>query len=171
MLYSTGRDFLCRGVTSGNSRKMTGVHIVLGVSVMVSSLAAGAWGGWLWWTATPQPAFWTVLRTSQALLVVQAIVGGALLATGRQPASLHLLYGLLPLGVSFVAEQLRLVAAEQVLARRDLESARDMEKLPEADQRLIVLEIVRRETGVMAASALVVFVLALRAAGVAGFIG
>jgi hypothetical protein len=33
-----------------------------------------------------------------------------------------------------------------------------------------VLEIVRRETGVMAAAALVVFFLALRAAGVAGFI-
>jgi hypothetical protein len=73
--------------------------------------------------------------------------------------------------VSFVAEQLRLVAAEQVLARRDLESARDMEGLPEDQQRLIVFEIVRRETGVMAVAALVVCVLALRAAGVAGFIG
>jgi hypothetical protein len=150
---------------------MTGVHIVLGVSVMASSLAAGAWGAWLWWRAEPQPAFWPLLRVSQALLVAQVLVGGALLATGRQPANLHLLYGLLPLGVSFVAEQLRLVAADQVLARRDLESARDMEGLPEAEQRLIVLEIVRRETGVMAASALVVFVLALRAAGVAGFLG
>jgi hypothetical protein len=46
-----------------------------------------------------------------------------------------------------------------------------MEALDEAGQRSIVLEIVRRETGVMAASALVVFVLALRAAGVAGFLG
>jgi hypothetical protein len=46
-----------------------------------------------------------------------------------------------------------------------------MESLAEPDQRTIVLEIVRRETGVMAASALVVFVLALRAAGVAGFLG
>jgi hypothetical protein len=150
---------------------MTGVHVVLGTAVIATSLAAGAWGAWLWWRAEPQPAFWTLLRISQGLLVVQVVVGGALLATGREPASLHLLYGLLPLAVSFVAEQLRLVAAEQVLARRDLESARDIERLPEDQQRLIVIEIVRRETGVMAAAALVVCVLALRAAGVAGFIG
>jgi hypothetical protein len=150
---------------------MTGVHIALGTAVLVTSLAAGAWGAWLWWQAEPQPAFWTLLRISQVLLVAQVLVGGALLALGHEPPSLHLLYGLLPLAVSFVAEQLRLVAAEQVLARRDLESARDMERLPEDQQRLIVIEIVRRETGVMAAAALVVFVLALRAAGVAGFIG
>ena len=149
---------------------MTGVHIGLGIAVLATSLAAGLWGAWLWWRAEPQPAFWTVLRTSQVLLVVQVLVGGVVLALGNEPAELHLLYGLLPLGVSFVAEQLRLVAAEQVLARRDLETARDMEKLPEDQQRLIVLEIVRRETGVMAAAALVVFFLALRATGVAGFI-
>jgi hypothetical protein len=150
---------------------MTGVHIVLGVAVLASSLGAGLWGAWLWWRAEAQPAFWTVLRTSQVLLVAQVLVGGALLATGHEPASLHLLYGLLPLAVSFVAEQLRLVSAEQVLTRHDLEAARDMERLPADQQRLIVIEIVRRETGVMAAAALVVFVLALRAAGVAGFIG
>jgi hypothetical protein len=150
---------------------MTGVHIALGTAVLVTSLAAGAWGAWLWWRAEPQPAFWTVLRVSQGLLVAQVLVGGALLATGHEPASLHLLYGLLPLAVSFVGEQLRLVAAEQVLTRHELETARDMEALPEDQQRLIVIEIVRRETGVMAAAALVVFVLALRAAGVAGFIG
>jgi hypothetical protein len=150
---------------------MTGVHIVLGTAVIVSSLATGAWGAWLWWRAEPQPAFWTLLRISQGLLVAQVLVGGALLATGHEPASLHLLYGLLPLAVSFVAEQLRLVAAEQVLARRDLESAQEMRALPDDQQRLIVVEIVRRETGVMAAAALVVFLLALRAAGVAGFIG
>jgi hypothetical protein len=150
---------------------MTGVHIALGIAVLATSLAAGVWGAWLWWRAEPQPAFWTVLRTSQVLLVVQVLLGGVLLALGHEPADLHLLYGLLPLGVSFVAEQLRLVAAEQVLSRRDLESARDMERLPEDQQRLIVIEIVRRETGVMAAAALVVFVLGLRASGVAGFIG
>jgi hypothetical protein len=150
---------------------MTGVHVAVGTAVLITSAAAGLWGAWLWWRADAQPAFWTLLRTSQVLLVVQALIGGILLATGHEPASLHLLYGLLPLAVSFVAEQLRLVAAEQVLSRRDLESARDMEKLPTEQQHLIVIEIVRRETGVMAAASLVVFVLALRAAGVAGFIG
>ncbi len=98
------------------------------------------------------------------------LLGAALLALGHKPASLHILYGVLPIAVSFVAEQLRLVAADQVLVRHDLEAARDMERLPEPVQREIVLEIVRRETGVMAASALVVFFLALRAAGVEGFL-
>ncbi|HVL96342.1 MAG TPA: hypothetical protein VM266_10825 [Solirubrobacteraceae bacterium] len=149
---------------------MTTVHIVLGAAVVVSSLAAGLWGAWLWWRAEAQPAFWPLLRVSQGLLVVQVLVGGVLLALGNEPDELHLLYGLLPLGVTFIAEQLRVVAAEQVLGRRGMESAAEMRELPDAQQRLIVIEIVRRETGVMAAAALVVALLALRAAGVAGFI-
>jgi len=44
----------------------------------------------------------------------------------------------------------------------------DFESLPKDRQRLIALEIVRRETGIMAVSALVVFGLALRAAGTSG---
>jgi hypothetical protein len=150
---------------------LTAVHITLGIAVLVLSLAAGAWGAWSWWRDVPAPGFWTLLRVSQGALVLQVAVGAVLLALGHHPARLHLLYGLLPLGVSFVAEQLRLVSADQILQRHDMDSARDMEELDEAGQRAIVLEIVRRETGVMAASALVVFVLALRAAGVAGFLG
>jgi hypothetical protein len=149
---------------------VVGVHIAVGVGVLVLNLAAGAWGAWSWWRARPAPGFWTVLRASQASIAVQAALGAVLLVLGHHPARLHLLYGLLPLGVSFVAEQLRLVSADQVLQKRGMESARDMEGMSEDEQRGIVLEIVRRETGVMAASALVVFVLALRAAGVAGFV-
>ncbi len=99
------------------------------------------------------------------MLALQVALGALLLATGREPARLHVLYGLLPIGVSFIAEQLRLVAADQVLARRGLPDARAMEKLPDAEQRSIVTEIVGRETGVMAASAFVVFLCAARAAG------
>jgi hypothetical protein len=149
---------------------LTAVHIVLGVAVIASSLAAGAWGAFAWWRGEPAPSFWPLLRVSQVLLVIQVAVGAVLLVLGQSPPRLHVLYGALPLAVSFVAEQLRLVSADQVLARRGLESARDMEALAATEQRAIVLEIVRRETGVMAASALVVFLLALRAAGVAGFI-
>jgi hypothetical protein len=147
---------------------MTAVHAVVGISVLATSLGAGLWGLWAWRVGAVAPGFWRLLRTSQALLFGQVLLGAVLLFDGRKPAHLHVLYGLLPLGVSFVAEQLRLVAADQVLARRDLDSARDMEGLPEAEQRAIVAEIVARETGVMAASALVVFLCALRAAGVAG---
>jgi hypothetical protein len=149
---------------------LTAVHIALGIAVLVTSLAAGAWGAWAWWHGEPAPSFWPLLRVSQGLLVTQVAVGAVLLVLGHEPARLHVLYGALPLGVSFVAEQLRLVSADQVLQRRGLESARDMERMSPAEQRGIVVEIVRRETGVMAASALVVFVLALRAAGVAGFV-
>ena len=150
---------------------MTAVHIALGTAVLVLSLAAGAWGAWCWYRGTPSPGFWTLLRVSQAALALQVAVGALLLVLGHEPARLHLLYGLLPLGVSFVAEQLRLVAADQILQRHDMDEAREMEALSEPEQREIVFEIVRRETGVMAAGALVVFVLALRAAGVAGFLG
>ena len=149
---------------------MTTFHAILGTAVLLVNGAAGLWGGWLWWRAEPQPAFWTVLRIGHALLVVQVLIGGLLLALGNEPPSLHVLYGALPLAIVFVAEQLRLVAAEQVLERRGLEAARDMEALPEHDQRVIVREIVRRETGVVAAGALVATVLAARAAGVAGFL-
>lgn len=149
---------------------MTTLHAILGTAVLLTNGAAGLWGAWLWWRAEPQPAFWTVLRIGHALLVVQVLIGGLLLALGSEPPSLHVLYGALPLAIVFVAEQLRLVAAEQVLDRRGLEAARDMEGLPEHDQRVIVREIVRRETGVVAAGALVATVLAARAAGVAGFL-
>jgi hypothetical protein len=90
------------------------------------------------------------------------------MAIGREPASLHLLYGVLPLVLSFVAEQFRVASAEAVLERRDLASAREMESLPEDEQSDIVFEIVRRETGVMAAACVVVCLLALRAADVGG---
>lgn len=147
---------------------MTTVHVVLGVAALATNAAAAGWGGWLWWRAEAQPAFWPLLRTGQALLVVVALLGGLLLAFDRQPAPLHVLYGLLPVVVSFLGEQFRLVSAEAVLERHDLEAARDMESLPEPEQRLIVLEIVRRETGIMAASAAVATLLGLRAAGVSG---
>lgn len=150
---------------------MTAVHAVVGILVVATSLAAGVWGGWTWWRGEVSTVFWRLLRTSQAVLFVQVLLGASLLLAGREPARLHVLYGLLPLGVSFIAEQLRLVSADQVLQKRGMEQAREMEALPDAEQQLIVREIVIRETGVMAASALVVVVLALRASGVAGFLG
>lgn len=138
---------------------------MLGVAVLASSLGAAAWGAWCWYQGLVSPLFWRLLRGSQLTLVVEVLLGALLLVIGREPARLHVLYGVLPLGISFIAEQLRLVAADQVLARRGLESARAMERLPDAEQRGIVAEIVARETGVMAASALVVFLCAARAAG------
>lgn len=161
---------MCGAVTSSERHTLSSLHAILGVAVLAVNGAAGLWGAWLWWRAEPQPAFWTVLRAGQALLVAQVLLGGVLMALGEEPPALHILYGTLPLAIVFVAEQLRLVAAEQVLDRRGLEAARDMEDLPEHDQRVIVRQIVQRETGVVAAGAIVATLLAARAAGVTGFL-
>jgi hypothetical protein len=66
-----------------------------------------------------------------------------------------------------VAEQLRVISAQTILDRRELADAQAVGELPEAQQRVVVAEIMRRELGVMALSALVVVFLALRAAGTA----
>ena len=142
---------------------MTGVHIALGVALIAVNLAAGLWGAWCWWRVRDAPLFWPLLRTGQALVILQAAGGGILVLAGRALPDLHLIYGLVPLGVSFLAEQLRLAAADTVLAQRDLDGRADVEALPPAQQRALVRAIVRREMGVMAVSALVVAALGIRA--------
>jgi hypothetical protein len=144
---------------------VTAVHVALGVALIAVNLAAGAWGAWCWWQARPAPGFWPLLRAGQALVIVEAVDGAILLAMGRDLPELHLIYGLVPIGVSFVAEQLRLVSADTELGRRGLEGRADVEALPEAEQHALVDAILRREMGVMAASALVVAALGVRAAG------
>jgi hypothetical protein len=59
------------------------------------------------------------------------------------------------------------VSAEQVLENRELPDAQAVGALPEAEQRSVVVAIMRRELGVMALAALVVAFLSLRAAFVA----
>ena len=54
---------------------------------------------------------------------------------------------------------------EIVLQQRGLEGAKDVATLPEPEQHALVASIIRRETGVMAASAAVVALLCLRAQG------
>ena len=144
---------------------MTGLHLGLGVALVVSSALAGLLGAWHWYRVEPSQLFWTLLRVSQAVVLLTALQGGLVLLLGEDAEGMHYLYGTLPLAVSFIAEQLRLASAQTVLDARGLESAAAMRELPDAEQRSIVLGIVRREMGVMAASALVVCVLGLRAAG------
>ncbi|MFL5517800.1 MAG: hypothetical protein ACJ8DJ_16705, partial [Gemmatimonadales bacterium] len=128
-------------------------------------VAAGLLGGWRWWRAEPSSAFWPLLRAAQGLVVVEAVLGGILLLDGRHPSDdLHYVYGLLPLAVGFVAEQLRLAAADTVLAARDLDSAQAVGQLPADRQRSVVTAILRRELGVVALGALVSAGLCVRAA-------
>ena len=129
------------------------------------NLVAGAYGTWAWWQWRDAPGFWPLLRTGQVLVALAAADGAVLLLMGEELPPLHLVYGLTPLGVSFLAEQLRAVAAQTELDRRSLEGRDAVAALPEAQQRELVRAILRREVGVMAASALVVALLGVRASG------
>ncbi|MGA9860289.1 MAG: hypothetical protein WBQ18_20650 [Solirubrobacteraceae bacterium] len=142
--------------------------MVVGILCIVLTGGAGLWGAWCWRTVRQSRLFWQLLRASQAAIVVQAALGGVLVVLGNKPTSLHLIYGLLPLGISFVAEQLRIASAQVVLDNRGLESSAAVGQLPEAEQRVIVISIVQRELGVMVAAALVILVLLIRAAGTGG---
>lgn len=145
---------------------MTDVAHVLALLVAISNGIAGIVSAWLWWRVEPHAYAWPLIRAGQATAVAQAIGAGVLAVAGLQPADdLYWLYALLPVAVGFVAEQLRLTSAQMVLDARDLEDAQAVGRLPAEDQRSIVLQIVRREMGVMAAAALVIAFLALRALG------
>jgi hypothetical protein len=147
---------------------MKDVHLVVGIAAIAVNLLAALIGAWHWWRGERSVTFWRVLRLGQALVVVQAALGGVLLATGHKPHHLHVLYGLLPLLVSFIAEALRSASAQMVLDARGYASAQDVGRLPPDEQRGIVLAIMHRELGVMTAAALVVVALLLRAAQTAG---
>jgi hypothetical protein len=144
---------------------MKEVHLVVGVLAIALNAVAGLYGGWCWSRSVASSQwFWRVMRAAQAVVVVQVALGGVLLAAGHKTKGLHILYGLLPLLVSVLAEQLRISSAQMVLDAGGFESAQAVGKLPEAEQRAVVIEIVRREIGVMALAALVVVALLARAA-------
>jgi hypothetical protein len=101
-------------------------------------------------------------------VVVQAALGGVLVLMGHKPPGLHVLYGVLPLLVSFFAEQLRVSAAQMVLDQRGFESAQEVGKLPEAEQQTVVVTILQRELGIMTLAAVVNLALLVRAATTGG---
>jgi hypothetical protein len=147
---------------------MKDVHIVIGVLALVLNAAAGVWGAWRFWRAAPSTWFWRLLRAGQVAVVLEAALGGIYELKGPKAPSIHLIYGLLPLLVSFVAEQLRIGSADAILAARDYDSAADVGELPPEEQRVVVLSIVRREMGVMTVACFVVVAVALRAATTSG---
>jgi hypothetical protein len=143
---------------------MKDIHLIVGVITIVSTAVAGGWGAWCWWRVRSSPWFWRLLRASQLAVVIQAALGGVLVLTGHKPPGLHVLYGVLPLLVSFFAEQLRISAAQMVLDQRGFESSGEVGRLPAADQREVVVAILQRELGFMVIAALVNLVLLGRAA-------
>jgi hypothetical protein len=137
------------------------------VTLAVNGVAA-AYAGLCWWQVRTARAVWPLVRAGQVVAGLQALLAGILFAAGFRPADeLYWLYALLPVAIGFVAEQLRIASAEQVLENRELADAQAVGALPEPEQRSVVLAVVRREIGVMALAALVVAFLALRAALIA----
>ena len=143
---------------------MTAVHIVVGSLAIAANAGAGFWGAWCWYRRRPSQMFWRMLRAGQALVIIEAILGGIWILDHRTVTELHVIYGLVPIFVAFMAEQLRISAAQMVLDKRGFLTSEDVGAMPEADQRAIVIAVVRREIGVMTLSALVTLVLIARAA-------
>lgn len=151
---------------------MTQAVVAGAIAVAALNAVAGLLGAWLWYLGEPSErssgAFWLLLRVGQGSALTLALAVGSLAAAGNYSTDqLFYLYALLPLAVAFIAEQFRVSAAQTILDERALEDAQAVGALAEPEQRQIVAEIVRREIGVMALSALIVVFLALRAAGTA----
>lgn len=138
---------------------MPEVHLIVGIALLAANLVAGIWGGVEWLERRPSAGFWVALRIAQATVIVQALLGLLLVFTGHDADELHILYGALPLGISMLAELIRVGSAAHELGELDVHS------LPEERQTAIAMAIVRRDTGIMAVACLVIFFLALRAAG------
>jgi hypothetical protein len=144
---------------------MKEVHIAVGVLAIGLNAGAGLYGAWCWWQAISSKWFWRLLRSGQVVIVLEAAVGGVLVLIGHKPPGLHIVYGLLPLAVSFLGEQLRVVSAQMVLDARGFSSPDEVGRLPAEEQQRVVVAILQREVGVMALAAIVIVVLLARAAG------
>jgi hypothetical protein len=144
------------------------VHLIIGIVAVALIGGAGIWGAWCWYRVSQSRLFWRLLRAGQAVIVLDMALGGVLILMGKKASELHLIYGLLPLAVSFVAEQLRIAAAQMILDARGFPSSAEVAALPADEQRLVVVRIVQRELGVMVLAALVILVLLVRAAGTGG---
>jgi hypothetical protein len=138
---------------------MTTVHMVVGIAVLATNALAGVWGAVSWIRGQVSHAFWWMLRTAQAVVVVQAALGFVLVAQGHSaPDDLHVLYGVSPLVVTLVSEGMR-----AGVAQHELEGVEDVGGLTRAEQIAIARKVAMSEMGVMTVGALLILTLALRA--------
>jgi hypothetical protein len=171
-LEITAGNTLAGASPPGVGARMTQAVVAGAIAVAALNGTAGLLGALLWYDGDPSErgagAFWVLLRAGQGSALVLALAVGSLAAAGNYSTDqLFYLYALLPLAIGVVAEQLRIASAQTILDQRGLADAQAVGELDEREQRGVVREIVRREVGVMALSALVVVFLALRAAGTA----
>jgi hypothetical protein len=138
---------------------MVTLHLITGIAVLATNAGAGVWGAIAWYRREPSVGFWYLLRVAQVSVVLQIALGALLLLDGREAVDgLHYVYGVLPVLVTLLAEGFRIQASEHELEGLDFDS------LPRPRQAAVAAAISRRETGIMAVSALVILGLALRAA-------
>lgn len=148
---------------------MNGAVVVACLLLAAINALPALLGGWLWLSGRPPGrTLWVLVRTGQGAAVALAVGIGVLALAGTE-SSYHLfyLYALLPLAVSFLAEQLRALSAQTVLDQKGLPDAQAVGGLPESEQHAVVAAILAREMAVMSLSAFVVALLALRAASTA----
>ncbi|MGI8511912.1 MAG: hypothetical protein ACR2NH_04715 [Solirubrobacteraceae bacterium] len=138
---------------------LSDLHIVLGIAVLATNLAAGGWGAAAWLHKRPSPVFWYLLRAAQAAVAAQAVLGLLLVARGQTaPDGLHIAYGVTPLVVTLVSEGMRVGAAQS-----ELEGGDDVGAPERAQQIAIARRVALAEMGVMTIGALLILTLALRA--------
>ena len=138
---------------------MSGFHAAVGIGLIGANAFAAAWGGVAWLRKDPSVLFWPILRVAQAFVVVQAVIGFLLLASGENaPDGLHTAYGIAPLVISLVSEAMRIGVAQ-----RELEGVADVHDLERREQVLIARRVALAEMGVMTIGVLLILTLALRA--------
>ena len=143
---------------------MESVAITTALLAAVLNGVAAACAGFQWWRVDPRPWAWRLIRAGQVGALVLAAVAGVAYVSGARPdEGLFWLYAVLPVAIGLFAEQFRLLSAQTVLDARGLEDAQAVGRLPSGEQRSVVLQIARRELGVMALAAAVVAFLAVRA--------
>ena len=138
---------------------MSGFHAAVGIGLVVANALAGGWGAVAWLRKDPSVLFWPILRVAQAFVVVQAVIGFLLLASGESaPDGLHVAYGIAPLVITLVSEGMRVGAAQ-----RELEGVEDVHALERREQVVIARRVALAEMGVMTIGVLLILTLALRA--------
>ena len=143
---------------------MSGLHQWVGIAVLATNGAAGAWGAVAWIRRDPSVWFWYLLRAAQAAVAVQVVLGLLLLARGETaPDGLHVAYGVAPLLITLFSEGMRLGAAQ-----RELEDVGDLEALDRSEQVAIARRVALAEMAVMTIGALLILTLALRAYATGG---
>ncbi len=136
---------------------MLNVHLVMGVTVLVTNLVSRRLGRLVLVRAPTLGRLLVCCGSRRSPWSSRSPSARRCCSTGAVPDSLHYLYGLLPIVVTLLAEGARAVATEHEVEGLGFES------LPKERQRAVAVAITRRETGIMAVSALVIFGLALRA--------